>query len=234
VSGEFQAVDLIDVMDEAANYNQFLLNEIIRFGGDCRSIIDFGAGNGRFSAALKNLGYDVHAVEPDWRLRERLQRDDVPAYERLQDLGLRQFDYVYSLNVLEHIDDDRAVLDEIYEHLRPGGKLLIYVPAFNVLYSSNDTRVGHVRRYSKHALLSLIRAAGFDISAAAYVDSLGFLVALSFRLIGNRSGNISARAVRVYDSILFPVSRALDRIFGVAIGKNLLVHAVRPGPANEP
>jgi len=233
MSGEFAGIDLLDVMDEAVNYNRFLLDEIVRFADGCQNVLDFGAGNGRFAAALRQMGYNVYAVEPDRRLRERLRELGIPAYERMEELPIAEFDYAFSLNVLEHVNDDVGVLKQLHQRLRPGGKLLIYVPAFAVLFSSNDARVGHVRRYSKGSLLPLIRAARFEIEAASYVDSLGFIAALVYRFLGDPSGNLTPRAVRAYDRWLFPLSLQLDKITGTAFGKNLLVRATKPSTAKQ-
>ena len=72
------------------------------------------------------------------------------------------FNYIYTLNVLEHIEDDAAALRSLHAKLTDGGKLLIYVPAFPVLYTSMDAKVGHVRRYTRDTLMTRVTAAGFQ------------------------------------------------------------------------
>jgi hypothetical protein len=90
-----------------------------------------------------------------------------------------------------------------------------------------DELVGHHRRYRRKDLVAKMKDANFRVDTAAYVDSLGFFLALVYRWIGNDSGVISARAVKVYDRILFPLSRTLDRIVFGSFGKNLLVVGTR-------
>ena len=97
-----------------------------------------------------------------------------------------------------------------------------------MLFSANDERVGHVRRYTRSTLVNRIRDAGFVVERARYVDSLGFFAALGYRFFGNDDGGLDLRAVRLYDRVVFPMSRVLDRITWLLFGKNLLVHAVRP------
>jgi predicted SAM-dependent methyltransferase len=136
--------------------------------------------------------------------------------------------FAYTLNVLEHIVADDAAARALYEVLRPGGRLLVYVPAFNLLYSSMDRRVGHHRRYRRRTLVPLLEAAGFAIESARYCDSLGFLAALAFKAIGNREGTIAPASVSLYDRVAFPLSRVLDRVTQRFFGKNILVVARRP------
>lgn len=229
---EYPAADLLEVMDEAVNYNRFLLEQIVDAAGDARRILDFGAGNGRFAAQLKALGYDVYAIEPDRKFRDGLAGNGVPAFANVEEVGTKRFDYIFSVNVLEHLENDKRTVEMLRERLRPGGRLLLYVPAYDILYSSNDKRAGHFRRYSKSGLLSLLRAAGLDVVRAEYVDSVGFLAALLYRAVGSRSGDLDVRAVKLYDRVAFPVSRVCDRVLKGIAGKNLLVRAVRPLTVN--
>ena len=134
---------------------------------------------------------------------------------------------IYSLNVLEHIEDDTAIVRELRRKLKPGGKLLIYVPAFQVLYSSMDRKVGHFRRYRLGPLCALLKSAQFEVQDARYVDSLGFLATLVFKLIDKGSGEINVGMLKLYDRAVFPLSRLLDLLLGRVGGKNLFVVATR-------
>jgi hypothetical protein len=129
------------------------------------------------------------------------------------------------LNVLEHIDDDEAALRSLHAKLTDRGKLLIYVPAFQLLYTSMDAKVGHVRRYTRGMLMARVSAAGFQIERVAYADSIGFLATLTFKIIGNKNGDVSLAALKLYDRAIFPLSRALDLVARRWFGKNLLLIA---------
>jgi len=223
---DFEAPDLIEVMDEAVNYNAFLIDELCAWGRGAGRIVDFGAGNGRFAAALDDRGFDVAAIEPDVRLREGIEAGGVATFESLNAVPEKSVDAIYSINVLEHIDDDEGILAAFHDKLKPGGRLFTYVPAFDLLFSQNDRRVGHVRRYRRSQLVGRIRRAGFRIVSARYVDSLGFFAALAYRAFGDRDGGLKIGAVKAYDQIAFPASRVLDRATGTLFGKNLLVRAV--------
>jgi len=132
------------------------------------------------------------------------------------------------LNVLEHIENDEAVLQKLYEALAPAGVLVIYVPAFPILYSSMDRKVGHFRRYKARALKRKIQAQGFHILHWAYADILGFLASLVFRVAGNRRGDLNPHGLKAFDRFAFPVSLILDRLTWPLAGKNLVVVAQKP------
>ena len=112
--------------------------------------------------------------------------------------------------------------------MKPGAPVLVYVPAFPVLYTTMDSNVGHVRRYRMRALLSRMRAAGLDIVRAEYVDSIGFFASLAYKWFGDAEGRVNRRALVVYDRVVFPVSRILDLVCRRWFGKNLLVVGRRP------
>lgn len=216
------------MMDQAVRYNRYILDRLLDWAREKRRVLDFGAGNGRFAVALEGEHFDVSAIESDPVLRERIAAQGVATHASLASVEREAFDGIYSLNVLEHIEDDEGVLEQFESCIRPGGGLLIYVPAFEVLFSSNDVRVGHVRRYRRRGLVAKLERAGFRVETARYVDSIGFAAGLAYRFFGNRDGDLNPRAVRFYDRFLFPLSCALDRIVGFSFGKNLLIVAQKP------
>jgi SAM-dependent methyltransferase len=223
----YTGTENLEVMKEAVNYNRALLDLVrMRARKDSR-IVDFGAGVGTFALPLQREGYTVECVELDDAERRVLEANGLPAYRTLAGVANASVDFVYTFNVLEHIDDDAATLREIHRVLRPGSALLVYVPAFPVLYTSMDRRVGHLRRYRRHDLRRKVEAAGFDVQTAEYVDALGFLATLAYRFAGSSAGAIDRGALRFYDRFVFPVSRWSDRALKRVIGKNLLVVAAK-------
>jgi len=219
----------LEVMEAARNYNTFLTAQVMAHARPGAAIVDFGAGTGTFAQRLTMAGYAVRCVELDPVLRHRLAAAGLGVYALTEEVPPASLDYIYSLNVLEHIEDDLGALRELRSRLKPGGRLMLYVPAFQSLYSSMDRLVGHFRRYRRHQLLALLRRAGFEIDGARYCDSLGFFATLAFKAIGNDSGRLNERVVIFYDKFLFPLSRLLDRLLDRLLGKNLLVLARRGG-----
>ena len=223
----YTGTENLEVMKEAVNYNRALLGLVTTHARKGSRIVDFGAGVGTFAIPLRQAGFDVECVELDDAQRSVIEASGIPARPTLAGIADASVDFVYTFNVLEHIDDDGAALAEIGRTLRDRGKLLVYVPAFDLLYTSMDRRVGHLRRYRRGGLRAKVEAAGFDVLAAEYVDSLGFLAALAYRVAGSASGDIDRRALRLYDRFVFPVSRWCDRALKRVIGKNVLIVAER-------
>lgn len=219
----YSGVDNLEVMQEAVNYNRYLLDTVRRHAPRTGKVLDFGAGSGQFAVPLAGLGMDITALEPDETLQRRLRAQGLRAVGSTQEIPDSSLDYIYTLNVLEHIEDDASTLRTLHAKLTPHGKLLIYVPAFPVLYTSMDAKVGHVRRYTRETLTSRVAAAGFRIERVAYADSVGFFATLVFKAIGNQDGSVSVRALKLYDRLIFPISRALDLMTQRWFGKNLLL-----------
>jgi SAM-dependent methyltransferase len=224
----FSGTENLEVMRDAVNYNRYLLELIRTHAGNSRRVIDFGAGCGTFAGPISRLGFEVTAVELDEGLRAHLAKQGMRVAARTAELNAESFDYAYTFNVLEHIPDDVEALRGLRAKLLPGARLLVYVPAFQVLYSSMDANVGHVRRYSRDSLVRSVAAAGFAVETVEFVDSLGYFATLAFKMTERGSGDVNPRMLRLYDRAIFPVSRVLDRIFHRWFGKNLLLVARNP------
>lgn len=215
----------LEAMVEAKRYNAFLVDLVVDGMRGREELLDFGAGIGTFAQALLARGVHVEAVEPDDAQRRQLESLGIVAFRSIGDVGDGVFSGVYTLNVLEHIEDDAAVLKELHRVLRPHGRLLIYVPALPLLFTAMDVRVGHVRRYRRRELLDRVESAGFAVLDTRYVDCVGVIATLAYRFVGSRDGRLDPRSVALYDRLVFPISRRLDRLFQRVAGKNLLVLA---------
>lgn len=224
----YTGVDNLEVMREAENYNRYLLRLVGEHATQGQRVLDFGAGSGTFAGPCRALGIDVTALEPDDKLHAMLAAAGIPAVTDAASLPDASFDSAYSLNVLEHIPDDIAALRTVLAKLKPGGRLLVYVPAFSILFTSMDAKVGHVRRYTRATLRQSVTSAGFEIEDVRYADSLGFLATLVFKLVDNGRGDVNRPLLRLYDRFAFPVSRAIDALTHRWFGKNLAIVARRP------
>ena len=92
------------------------------------------------------------------------------------------FDTVYSLDVLEHLDDDRAGMSELKRVCRPGGTIIITVPAFRFLWSQHDVVNQHRRRYRASELRALVSGAGLQIRLLSYSNTALFPAVAGVRL----------------------------------------------------
>lgn len=219
--------DNLEVMREAKKYNEFLLDLILASASKGETMVDFGAGNGTYSLPVAAAGYSVVCVETDPALSLELASKGMTVLNELEQAEDASIDYIYSLNVLEHIEDDGAIAALWHRKLRPAGKLMVYVPAFQILYSSMDRKVGHIRRYRKTELSEKLRSAGFEIAESRYADSIGFLATLLYKLLGREDGTLNVKMLRLYDRWIFPISRLFDCVADSVGGKNVYVRAVK-------
>jgi len=223
----YSGIDNLEVMREAVNYNRFLVHLILKNVRSGYRIADFGAGSGTFAAPVRAAGHDVTCIEPDPSLGKHLSSLGFDVENDLEAIPDGSLDYLYSLNVLEHIAEDVKVIDLWSRKLRPGGRLLVYVPAFDLLFSAMDRKVGHFRRYRRARLVGLLQNAGLAIDRCRYVDSLGFPATLAYKLLGGSSGDVSLATLVLYDRIAFPLSRFFDFFLDQIGGKNLYAVATK-------
>lgn len=155
-------------------------------------ILEIGCGTGHNLPMLAAFG-TVDAIEIDPAAREiasaRLGKPVGAA--PLPDLtGVERgsYDLVAVLDVVEHIAADVAALKAMAACLKPGGKILITVPAHQWMWSAHDVVNHHHRRYSKASLAAAIRAAGLEPRKLGYFNSLLFPLAAASRLAGRLTG----------------------------------------------
>jgi SAM-dependent methyltransferase len=148
-------------------------------------ILDVGCGTGATTMAIANggavLGIDLGAeavTSARARGLEVAQMDATSIGARSESFGL-----VVALDVLEHLDDPMAAAREFRRALRPGGRLLVTVPAYQWLWSSHDVALGHRRRYTRHPLRTLLQGAGFEVDICSYVMSTALPPAALMRLL---------------------------------------------------
>lgn len=168
-----------------------LIQRKVRPPADAR-ILEIGCGTGHNLAMLERFGA-VEAIELDPAARavaaQRLGRD--VGSTRLPDLdGVpeRQFDLIALLDVLEHVEDDRAALASIAKRLKPGGGLLLTVPAFPWMWSAHDVANHHHRRYTKKTLRTVVTEAGLRADFIGWFNSILFPAAAAARLAGRLIG----------------------------------------------
>jgi SAM-dependent methyltransferase len=159
-----------------------------------RSILEIGCGEGGVGYRLASR-HDYVGVEPDVQscavAQSRIgSRGDVRCGD-VTSLGESRFDVVCAFEVLEHIEDDRAALTTWLAHVRPGGHLLLSVPAYAARFGRSDEVVGHYRRYEPEALRSLLTAVGLtDIQLVLYGAPLGYVLeSVRNRVLARRSAD---------------------------------------------
>jgi 2-polyprenyl-3-methyl-5-hydroxy-6-metoxy-1,4-benzoquinol methylase len=226
----YSGTDNLEVMQEATNYNSFLVSLILRnvrydiVAGGITKILDIGAGIGHFAEIIRRNGVEVVCMEPDLQQAERLKQKGFLVHTSMATIANNSFDFIYALNVLEHIEDDVETLVEWGNKLKCGGKMLVYVPAFDILFSGMDKKVGHFRRYNRKTLTQKATSAKLTpIHKAQYADSVGFFVTLVYKLLHKNNGDVDRNALIFYDRLLFPISRCCDWFLKRILGKNVFI-----------
>lgn len=220
----------LELFAEAKRWKRYLRGQLAPFLG--AEVLEVGAGLGGTTEVLCSARqHRWVCLEPDARLGERLRsriaRGELPARceargGRLAELAVdERFDTILYIDVLEHVEHDRAELELAARHLAPGGHLVVVAPAHAWLFSPLDRAVGHYRRYTKRSLLDL-RPGGVEVVRARYLDSLGLLASLANVVLLKREVPSPAQ-LRLWDGVLVTGSRVVDRWLLHAVGKTVVV-----------
>jgi hypothetical protein len=133
-----------------------------------------------------------------------------------------------SYNVLEHIDDDIGALRTMASLVRPGGHVVIVVPAFPFAMGPADVATGHVRRYTKKTMRAAMDAAGLTIERLHYANSLGLIgYYVSTCVLKQMPG--PGPMVKFYDTTVAPLTRLMERAVRPPFGQSVIAIARRPG-----
>lgn len=177
-------------------------------------ILEIGCGTGHNLPMLAQFG-EIDAIEIDEiaaakaseRLGKQVGASPLPALTGVED---GSYDMVAVLDVIEHVEDDVAALRAIARVLKPGGKILITVPAHQWMWSAHDVVNHHKRRYSKATLTASLHKAGLGWQKLRWFNSLLFPVAVAARFVGKLTGKD--------DSDDSPPPRPLNAAFETVFG----------------
>lgn len=169
-----------------------------------KSVLEVGCGRGAFGARIARR-YEYLGLEPDEEsftvAKGRIAAVGAGEVRNVTtaELGTQTFDLVCAFEVLEHIEDDAAALRDWVSRVRPGGWLLLSVPADQHRYGPMDKLVGHFRRYSPAELTTRLNGAGLnEVSVRRYNFPLGQVLESGRNAIGQRklttaSGSVAER-----------------------------------------
>lgn len=210
------------------NYNEFIVETALQDARSPGEVVDFGAGIGTLALIFQNrFGISCQCVEIDEQNKAFLAERKLRHFNSLEQLE-GQSEMIFSSNVLEHIQDDVAVLSSMKEKLKQNGKIYLFLPAKMVLWSPIDEQVGHYRRYELSEIREKCKQVGLKIERLHYADSLGFFAWFMMKWIGYSAdkGAGSVKSLKFYDKWIFPLSRWLDRLgLKYFFGKNLVLVA---------
>ena len=178
-------------------------------------LLEIGCGTGHNLPMLGEFG-QVEALEVDpiargmaeKRLGRTVLSSPLPALEGVPDAT---YDMVAALDVVEHIPDDKAALEGISRVLKPGGKLLMTVPAHQWMWSAHDVVNHHQRRYSKRDFKRLVNESPLKLESIGYLNSLLFPLAMAQRLASKLTGKEDANLAPPAE----PINQVLERVFAL-------------------
>lgn len=193
-------------------------------------VLEIGAGIGVNIRYLYNQRVaEWTSVEPDpslaCRIAEAIAVDSLPACNVVVGTAdavadTAAYETILYIDVLEHIADDRGELERVSRHLAAGGNLVVLAPAHQFLFSPFDQAIGHFRRYNRRSLTAL-RPGNCRLRACVMLDAAGLLASLGNAVL-LKSAMPSPQQIQVWDRLLVPLSRALDRLTGYRIGKTVV------------
>lgn len=214
-----------------------LIRRVVKPPKDAR-VLEVGCGTGHNLAMLSRFG-KLDACELDKCARalatKRLGKQVRVA--KLPDLSMFErngYDLIALLDVLEHVPDDLASLRAIHMRLKPGGALLLTVPANRWMWSAHDSAHHHFRRYSKKELKQLFLRSGLKIQLLSYFNTLLFPPIAAARLAGKLIGRDSAddylpnTSVNAVLRAIFGMERSLIGRLPMPFGVSLVAVVRRP------
>ncbi len=198
------------------------------------SFIDIGAGSGLMMKYFMNLGYKVAGIELDSKLVTKMKKDPKLKGLRIEQgditklKGKKEYDVVVCNDVIEHIEDDRKAIKNLWSFVKPGGMLVITVPAHSFLYCQRDVAWGHYRRYDRKELVEKVTETNGTVKFITYWNFIGFFVYLlmekllklkmheEIRYKESRSNSIIKKGIE-------QILQLEKRLGGVPIGLSLVV-----------
>jgi SAM-dependent methyltransferase len=219
----------LDLFSLATNWKSYIEQAIREYlVGD---VLEVGAGIGSTTAAMHNgTAHRWISLEPDLGNAKRLKKLVI------EQLGFKEthviagsldalaehpsFDCILYMDVLEHIRQDADQIQAAARLVRRDGHIIILSPAHRWLFSKFDTSIGHLRRYNKELLRSLMPSGWIQVKMA-YLDSVGALLSLA-NAVGLRQAMPSPWQIAIWDRFCIPLSRILDSVLREKCGKSIL------------
>jgi 2-polyprenyl-3-methyl-5-hydroxy-6-metoxy-1,4-benzoquinol methylase len=216
------------MMSRATNYFKWQARLVLPELG--RRVLELGCGTGNFTSALLDreavIAVDIEADCIEQLKRRHRNRANLSAFvisgraECLKRFAAFRPDCCVCLNVLEHIEDDRATLNALVSALTPGGRIVLLVPAFPSLYGPIDAALGHCRRYTRQSLHALAQGSGLNLIKAHYVNLPGFFGWWMNSHIFRRQAQ-SPVQITIFDRYIVPLSAPMERAIRPPFGQSL-------------
>lgn len=225
----------LEQMSRAPRYIEYQYQQVRPYLG--RRVLEVGTGIGNITERILPRVELLVGLEPNVSCFAEVTRrlGDAPALRLINsaiedaeagELRGYDLDTVLCINVLEHILDDRAITDKLAGLLAPGGRLVLIVPSPSWSFGVIDESVGHYRRYSRQDVVDLVGGAGLAVQVARYFNLIGLLGWLYNAKVA-RIRRQSDLQIAVFDRLVVPLQRVLERWVPTPVGQSLLVVAAK-------
>ncbi len=216
--------EVLEGLATAVNHRRWFVELALPFLGE--DPIEIGSGLGDYALEWAPYFGRFTATEADpdrlVALKERLGGHETVNIRQLllptEEVGTHSG--AVSYNVLEHIEDHVGALQSMARLVRPGGRIVLIVPAFPFAMSPVDIATGHVRRYTKKSMRAALTEAGLVIEHLNYTNALGLIgyyIATSVFRLTPKEGPM----VKLYDQFVLPVTRAAESVIRPPFGQSV-------------
>jgi SAM-dependent methyltransferase len=223
----------LEALASARRYNSWIAALALPHLGDHPIEIGSGLGDQAHLWLEAGLGRitlsDLERRSVD-ALQARFRHDD-RVDVRLLDLATCEpgdYSAVVAVNVLEHIVGDRAALAAAARLVRPGGKVIVFVPAFPMAMSRFDRDIGHIRRYRRRTLTARLLEVGLRPSTVHYVNAPGLLAWMVMMKV-LRGRPQEGLGLRLWDDLVVPITRRVEQRVRPPFGQSLLAVGIADG-----
>lgn len=185
----------MDLIEKTANQNRHPwelsrsgnILEIIKNYSDGFVYADIGSGDKFFAVNLQNITRNkVFAVDTGYDI-EGKDENGIVCFKEVYSLPDNMISCIVMMDVLEHVEDENVFLQKVLNKLKPGGKIIITVPAMQFLFSGHDVFLNHLRRYNRKDLFSLLNEYDLDIERCHYFYTILLFVRV-FSLFIEKTG----------------------------------------------
>lgn len=223
----------LDVISNADRFNSWMYKVVSKHTSG--EILEIGSGIGNISACYLRDERKITLTDIREIYCSRL-RDKFESFPSLQGVKLidlvdssftekyqseqNKYDSIFALNVVEHIKDDHQAIANAKSMLKPGGHLIILVPAYQTLYNNFDLGLEHYRRYTKKSLSKLFTDNSLEIVHRQYFNFIGiFGWYVSGKLMKNDS--ISEGQMGLFNTLV-PLFKAVDKVILNRMGLSVI------------
>ncbi|MEY4542830.1 MAG: hypothetical protein RL411_907 [Bacteroidota bacterium] len=216
---DFEGEENLRAIAEADKFNEWMYQQVVPH---CTGkILEIGSGIGNISYFFDRDGMDIDLSDIREQYRSYLKKSfekravldmDIVADGFIEMHGdkLGTYDAVFALNVVEHIKDDKLAIENMIKLLKPGGKIIILVPAYQWLYNGFDVALEHFKRYTKSRLLGIFPTTGAKLIRSWYFNFAGIF---GWFLVGSvmKKKLIPESNMKLYN-VLTPIFKIADKV----------------------